>query len=228
MKNITYNDIKLFIKDRYYHENLINRFENKSYEKEEEILILKHCNISDSVLEIGSCLGYTSALLSKKCKNVISIEANPELIEGLDKMKEKNNLNNLEFINTYISNTKSEIKFQTYDNIVAGSGDREDLHINNIRGWGHTLKEYKIKCSKLIDIDKNNEINTLVIDCEGGELSFLNDNINLIKNNINKIIIELHQHLMKDNQFNNKCINTLSKAGFVIGENLGNTYYFKK
>ena len=37
------------------------------------------------------------------------------------------------------------VEFQTYSNIVAGSGDRRDKNINNVRGWGNTQKIYKIK-----------------------------------------------------------------------------------
>ena len=40
---------------------------------------------------------------------------------------------------------------------VAGSGDREDKEINNVRGWAHTQKIYTIKPTKQLDIPSNGE-----------------------------------------------------------------------
>ena len=169
MKEINYKGFTFFVKDRYYHDNLLKRFVGDTYEREESSLVSKYYGNEDCVLEIGSCLGYVSALLSKKCKHVISIEANPELIEGLEKTKEVNKLDNVEFHNTYISEESGNISFQTYDNIVAGSGDRKDLEINNVRGWGHTLKTYEVSRTKLTDIPNIQKINAMVIDCESAD-----------------------------------------------------------
>ena len=88
----------------------------------------------------------------KKVNSVITVEANPELKEGLNLCINNNNLSNVIFYNTYISNNNDIIEFQTYDNIVAGSGDREDKEINNVRGWGNTQKNYNIQSTKLSDI----------------------------------------------------------------------------
>ena len=104
--------------------------------------MIKYFNKKDNVLEIGSCLGYTTSILSKVVSKVISIEGNPELKESLNRMKIENNLENVVFLNSFISKSKDNVNFQTYDNIVAGSGDREDMSINNVRGWGNSLKEY--------------------------------------------------------------------------------------
>ena len=201
MKQIVYKDILLFIPDRYYHENLIKRFINNNYEKNEYELVTTYYNKNDYVLEIGSCIGFLTSILSKNVHSVISIEANPELKESMDLCKQKNNLDNVEFKNIFISNDMDFIDFQTYDNIVAGSGDREDMDINNVRGWGHTLKKYKLKCVKLEDIKNIHLVNSLVLDMEGGELNFINNYKKFIKNNIQKICIELHGHLMKSKKF---------------------------
>ena len=140
MKSILYNNVKLYIPERYYHNDLLDRFKENRYEKEESEMIKKYFTKIDNVLEIGSCLRYVTSLLSKKVNSVITIEANPELKEGLNLCINNNNLSNITFYNTYISNNNDVIEFQTYDNIVAGSGDREDKEINNVRGWGNTQK----------------------------------------------------------------------------------------
>lgn len=230
METIVYNGIKFFVPQRYYHSNLTNRFINNTYEREEFDFVNKYFNKDDCVLELGTCLGVVSSLLSKKCSSVVSIEANPELKESLELTKKENNLDNLTLINGYLDIAKKLIEYQTYDNIVAGSGDREDKEINNVRGWGQTLKKYTFETLTLEDIPNISQINSLVIDIEGGELKFLNNFKNFIQTNIKKICIELHGHLMKENEhtFNKKCIDILIKIGFkLIGKN-GVSYYFEK
>ena len=230
MERISYNNIILYIPQRYYHDNLTNRFKNGVYEKDEATIVNTFYNNDDIVLEMGSCIGYITNLLSKKVKKVFSIEGNPELKESLEKCKKANDLKNVIFYNTFISSTKDYIDFQTYDNIVAGSGDRKD----NGRGWGDSRKMYKIKTTKFQDIPNINDINSLFMDIEGGELNILNDNIDFIRKNIKKITFEVHGHLMygdghpKSYEFNNKCFKILIDNGFILKHHSGCTYHFEK
>ncbi len=229
MKLISYNNVKLYIPDRYFHKDLLDRFKENRYEIEEYNIVNNFFNKNDNVLEIGSCLGYVTNLLSKKVNLVITIEANPELKESLNLCISNNNLNNVKFYNTYISNNSNKnIDFQTYDNIVAGSGDREDKEINNVRGWGNTQKIYTITPTKLIDIENINLINSLVLDIEGGELKFIEENKEFISKNVNKICIELHGHLMKDINFDIKCLRLLNELKFKIIKKDGVSYYLEK
>lgn len=228
MNELIYEGKYLYIPDRYFHENLKSRFVRKTYEIEESVMIKNYFDKNDDVLEIGSCLGYTTCLLSDNCKSVVSVEANPELSEGLSLCKEKNNLNNVTFINGYLDEIKKTIKFQTYDNVVAGSGDREDLTMNNVGGWGGSLKMYDVETITLDELLKYNNFNSMMIDMEGGELKFIQQNIDFIEKNINKICIELHGFMMKDKDFNTKCINVLKQAGFRLIKQNVITYYFEK
>jgi FkbM family methyltransferase len=228
MKFFLYNNVKLYIPERYFHNDLLNRFKEDRYEKEESNIVNNFFNKNDNVLEIGSCLGYVTSLLSKKVNNVITVEANPELKESLNLCISNNNLKNVTFYNTYLSNNNKNIDFQTYDNIVAGSGDREDKEINNVRGWGNSQKIYTITPKKLMDISNINSINSLVLDIEGGELKFIEENEEFISKNINKICIELHGHLMKDKNFDTKCLTLLIKLNFKIIKRDGVSFYLEK
>lgn len=228
MKEIIYKDAKLFVPERYMHDNLLNRFINKVYEKEEEAMIAKYIDENDVVLEVGSCIGYTTTMLSERAKSVTSVEANPELVETLNKMVEANELSNVEMTYGYLSDLKSQVDFQTYDNIVAGSGDRQDLEINNARGWGHTLRMYKVDCIKLKDLPGYSEFNAMCLDLEGGKLDFLTEYQEYITKNIKKIILEIHGHLMKDSKYNSKCFEILKQCGFEQVEMQGEVLYYKK
>jgi FkbM family methyltransferase len=227
MKTLTYNGIKLFIPERYYNKNLTDRFVKNRYESEEDKLC-NHFNKNDTILELGSCLGYITNKLSQKCNQVISVEANPELRESLEMMKRVNQLDNVTLVNAYISNEKKEIDFQTYDIIVAGSGDREDLEINNVCGWGDTLKIYKMTSTLLTEIPNITSVNSMMIDIEGGELDFITNHKDFIESQVKKIVIELHGRLMKDKQFDNKCIQLLLNYGFILRKRGRNSYYFEK
>jgi len=225
MKQLSHKNKTLFVPERYFHSNLTDRFKNDCYEKEEVQLATKYFNKTDNVLELGSCLGFLACVLSDCCNIIISVEANPELEGCLELTKTENMLVNVEFVNGYLDSIHREIDFQTYDNIVAGSGDRED----NGRGWGDSLKLYKINTITLEDIPNVSKINVLLIDIEGGELNFLETHREFIRNKINKICIELHGHLMKGgSNFNNKCIKLMESLGFKLIERLGCSYYYEK
>lgn len=233
MHIVNYKNIIFSVPERYHHSNLLNRFKNDTYEKEESIMINKFYNKNDIVLEVGSCLGYIAYLLSKKVYSVISIEGNPELKEALNDFKKNNNIDNVTFLNTYISNTIDVVNFQTYDNIVAGSGDRKDKEFNNVRGWGSSEKIYKVKTIKLKDIQDIEKINSFVLDMEGGELIFLKENIDFIKKQIKKITFEVHGHLMYKQrshqvEYNNNCFKLLIDNGFILKGSYGNTFHFEK
>lgn len=224
MKIIKYNNIKLYVPDRYYIQNLISRFNNNNYEIEETYICNKYFDKNDYVLELGSCLGYTTCILSKQCKHVISIEGNPELKESLQQTKLNNNLDNVDLLNGYLDIQHKIVDFQTYDLIVASSGDRED----NAGSWGKTLKMHKVKTITLDDIKNFKEINSLMIDIEGGELTFLKTFRDFISKYISKMCIEIHNFLMNDPDFTNKCLKEIEKMGFKQVEKRSLTYYFEK
>ena len=230
MNTIKYNNILLNIPLRYNNNNLLNRFKINKYE-EDECTLIKYLDKYDNVLELGSCLGYLSVLVSNKVSNIISIEANPELMESLNKTKKDNNCDNLYFFNTIIDKNQDEKEFYTYDLIVAGSADRDDKNDpGSINKWNKNIKKYMIKTSTITDIEENNNIkfNSLILDIEGGELSFFEQYKDYIKLNINKIIVELHGVFMNDKKYDEKCIDILNNIGFKILDKINGSYYFKK
>ncbi len=209
----------------------MNRFKNNNYEKD-ELSLIKYLEKEDNVLELGSCLGYLSVLVSKKVKNIISIERNPELIDSLQQTKIDNNCHNLYFINTIIDKDNIYKEMFTYDLIVAGSADRDDKYNPDYNNkWSKNIKRYNIKTTDIEILEKEYDIsfNTLIIDIEGGELQLFNQYKNYIKKNIKKFIVEVHGRLMKDNDFDQKCLNILNDCGFnIINNNNGSYYLYKK
>lgn len=230
MKKIEYNGVILNIPNRYVNNNLMNRFEKHNYEKD-ELNLIKYLNKDDNVLELGSCLGYLSVLVSKKVKNIISIEANPELSNSLELTKKSNDCQNLHFINTIVDKDNVDKEMFTYDLIVAGSADRDDKHNPDYNDkWNKNIKKYNIKTTNIetLEHDYSIHFNTLLIDIEGGELNFFMQYKDYIRNNIKKIIIELHGRLMKDENFDQKCLDILKDCGFSIISKNGGSYFLNK
>ena len=225
MKEIHYNNFTLFVPARYCTDNFLGRFTREVYEKSEVEDLSTFYNENDFVLEIGSCIGYTACLLSKCVKQVISIEANPELKECLNKCKSVNNLDNVTFLNTIVSN-KNTLKFQTYDLMVAGSAFRTD----NGQNWSNTRKDYTINATRLEAIPEIDNVNALFLDMEGGELTFLKENMQFIKNKINKISVELHGFIVTphaEDIYNQEVLDLMSDQNFDLIKRNGRTYLFR-
>lgn len=220
MKSADYKGYKIFIPDRYYTKNLLQRFANNAYERTEDTFVRKICNDKQYVLELGSGLGYVTSLMSSMCKHVIAVEANPELELSLQKTIEANNLHNVTCVNKFISNSKKTVKFNTYDLIVAGSADRRD----NALKWGKTKKGYDLSCISIDEIPNINLVNTLVLDIEGGELNFLKENEKLLQQ-CDTALIELHESMMFRG-FAKQCIKILTDNRFVLKENFRNKFVY--
>lgn len=227
MEKIEYNGVVLNIPKRYVNNNLLSRFNKHTYEKD-ELSLINYLNKDDNVLELGSCLGYLSVLVSKKVKNIISIEANPELSNSLELTKKNNNCLNLNFINTIIDKENINKEMFTYDLIVAGSADRDDKYNPDYNNkWNKNIKKYNIETTSIESLENDYSINfnTLLIDIEGGELNFFRQYKHYIKTNITKIIVELHGRLMNDSNYDSKCLNILKDCGFnIVSRNNGSFF----
>ena len=187
-----------------------NRMLNNNYEKEEIKIITSVIDKNElknlKVLELGGCLGVVSTItnyfLSNK-KNHVIIEANPELIKYLEFNKDRNNcLFHIE--NYFISNKPGSTYFKAYDKLVAGSAHRKDNLEKNQR-------TYLIKNVTLDSLVKKYDIfDFIIMDIEGGELEFLYQNIEYIKNNVKYLMVEIHEFLMYKH-FQIQCINVIIK-----------------
>ena len=119
----------------------------------------------------------------------------------------------------------------TYDLIVAGSADRDDKENPDYNNkWSKNIKKYNVQTTSIKSLEQkyNVSFNTLLIDIEGGELLFFNQYKDYIQNNIKKIIVELHGRLMKDKEFDNKCLTLLKECGFNVTLQKKGSYFLSK
>ena len=156
MKQLVYNGIHLFIPERYCIPEFLDRFKHGAYEKD-DVAAISSMGLIHNCLELGSCVGYTSAILSRKAKNVVSVEANPEMFPALDFMRRENNIDNLIFVNCMVDSESTSRTFYTYDLAIAGSADRDDREDPDKRGiWKKNIRKYEVPCKTIEDLEKCN------------------------------------------------------------------------
>ena len=204
-----------------------DRLLNGRYEKQ-EIRILKKFNkkksiSSFSVLELGGCLGVLSVIVNKmlfqKDKHVV-IEANPELIPYLSFNKKHNNCF-FHIENSIISNNSGTTQFMAYDKLIAESAHRMDNREKNKR-------IYNVKNITLNSLINKYKIifDFMIVDIEGGELQFIKENMNYIKNNVKYLLIEIHEFLMYKN-FEKICITMINNCSMDLLIKDGESFLFK-
>jgi len=183
------------------------RFMKNKYEKEEATHLANYLTDEDSVLELGSCLGYVSCITNKilgdKRKHIV-LEANPHLISWIEKNKQENNCH-FKIEHCIISNKKNN-EFFIHDLIVGGSTRRKTG--NSVVVSGTTFQALKEK--------HGINFNTLIMDIEGGELDLFREHAHELIH-FQKIFYEVHPFaniLSKEEA--QECENILSNLGFEL------------
>ena len=182
-------------------------FATNIYEKEERKYLKKYLDPESKVLELGACLGVVSCLTNRLLKdpnNHVVLEANPNLIKWIEKNKLLNNSKfNIE--NSIISN-KEKNDFYISDIIVISS--KKLITNNKVEINGITIPQLENKYGITF--------NTLIMDIEGGELDFLQEN-RLSINKFNTIFMEIHpfNNILTIEEAN-ECENILVSQSFRI------------
>jgi len=194
-------------------------FYNESYESEEIGILSKHLSSHDVVMEIGAGIGFLSTYCAKQIGSdkVFAYEANPFMIE---KIKETYKLNSVEPVikNTLLSNKEENINFYLEKNFWSSS----------------TVKRSEdAECVQVKSSDINNEISQtkptfLIVDIEGGEKDLI-PMIDFKNNSIQKIIIEIHPHVIGEYE-SSKIIESVISQGFAINfkESKGIVFMFER
>lgn len=182
-----------------------------SYEKDERILVKKYLKETDSVLELGACVGVVSltinGLLANKSKQV-SIEPNPEMHPYLQKNKEANR-GEFSFEKCIVS-TDSEVEFSLGGTAFLSSSTFGKSNLVKIEG--KTLSKLEMEYFPFT---------ALVMDIEGGELAFYRS-FDLSDSSIDTIIYETHvSSTMLTVGELEECHTLLKSYGFTHAETSG-------
>lgn len=204
---------------------MTDRLKKNVYEKQEIGLIelIPRKKLRESkVLDLGACLGVVSIIVNKKLNNKedhVCVEANTDLIPVLQKNRDKNDCK-FKIENSIISNTSDGV-FYIYDNVVAGSAHRKDNIEKN-------KKKLKVKVLKLSELIKKHNVtfDFIIMDIEGGELEFLKENKNYIKNNVKYLLIEIHEFIMYKG-YEKKCLEIIENTNMELIKKDGISFLFE-
>lgn len=184
---------------------------------------------NDTVVDIGSNVGaFIRLALNNKCKQIYCCEPNPSCIDIIRKnYGEHKNL----IVEQYaISNSIgfSELMIPSIDN-AAGTAKLTQSTVSTNTDYSK-CEFIQIKTITFKDfIIKNNisKIDFLKVDCEGGEEFIFNEsNIEYIKNNVYKIVMEYHNnkkdyinYLLKSVGFETYVVPSSDQLGMIYAKN---------
>jgi FkbM family methyltransferase len=195
---------------------LLKALANGSYERDEARLLKEFISESDTVLELGSGIGFMGVLAQKyiKCREYVAFEANPNLIAVIKKNMQQNEVS-FDIRNAVLMNESGKVNFYITPAFWASS------LIKPVSG------QYVL--ASIPAVDKNEVINeikptALVIDIEGGEVEFFKG-LNL--STVNKIVLEMHPQVLEDVQLS-ELYETLLAEGFILNfkESFKNVNYW--
>jgi FkbM family methyltransferase len=211
---VIFEGVILNLNDPAISENMKRQL-NFAYETAEVQLAKKHLNSSDKVLEIGGGIGFMGIFLKKiiGVLDYIAVEPNYQL-NAVSKKNQKLNGVDFETLNFVLGNENGDLQFNFSDDFWSSSllprnDTKKTERINAV-----TVETLLSKLSF--------DPNTVLIDIEGYEKDL---DFNALTKKINKIIIELHPHIIEST----KCariITQIMMSGYELIDYTDNVFYF--
>ena len=189
--------------DENISEEVGNYIYNGEYEAQEATALQGILQMGDKVLEVGAGIGFLGILASKivGSNNVLSYEANPHLIKTIRSNLLLNNCS-LTIRNCILADSVGYRKFYLEKNFWSSS-----THVRE-----NTTAAINVPTENIFDVLNEFQPNVLIMDIEGGEAELLP----LVDiSNIQKIIIEIHPHVIGDAASTEIVMRILS-SGFSI------------
>lgn len=207
---IKLNGIRLNIKNLHYHKNELLKLISGKYEIGENEIMKETLSKDDTLLELGTGLGYNSIFAKKfLCKNVYSFEGNPELIPIINENSRLNNVSiNVSNKIVVVGKQNETISFNVAEHYTGSSICELDSQT--------TLKNiYNIDTITIDEIIIKYAPTYFMCDIEGGEINIFNDCRFLKNSSINKILIELHPRVLGEKK-TLELINNIVNEGYEL------------
>ncbi len=165
---------------------------------------------NDIIVDVGAQIGVFSLYASKKAKKVIAIEPEPENYKLLLENIRLNNKKNIFPINSVVSKSEKEQRFQIIN-------DTGGCSLYQIRTQKRCSKKKRIFVTSvtldyLFDSFKLSKIDFLKLDCEGAEYEILESSISVLPK-IKVLVIECH---LLENKSADTLKTFLEKNGYLV------------
>jgi FkbM family methyltransferase len=180
----------------------------------------------DIVVDIGSNVGaFIKYANNKKARIIYSCEPNPVCIKIIQKYHDLNNV----ILNNYAISDKnglSELEIP-FDSDTSGCSKITEANIKNSSTDIKTIPIETITFKNFIEKNNISKIDYLKVDCEGGECFIFNyENINFLRENVKKIVLEFHNEskneiieLLRSINYSVDIVGANDKAGMIYAKN---------
>ncbi len=194
-----------FALDKALPANVIDLLLENNYEAPEREALKKYLDPALPVIELGGCLGIVSCLTNRRLREPekhIVVEANPSLLPLLAHNRERNGCS-FKIVHGALSYGADTITFKVNDNILASSlnGDHE-----------RAIEVSTVSLQLLLD-ESGFERVTLICDIEGAELQLVEHELDVIRERVAMVIMELHDRMVGDEP-TQRMLEKLESVGF--------------
>jgi len=234
MKSYNYEGLTFNVFDEHtkywINQTIDERFTKKSYEREEIAAIRRILRRDDVVLDLGASLGVTSCVVANiinNPNNLVSVEANPNLIENLRNNMELNNKN---FIikEGAVSYNNREVKFN-FNGLSHSGSIYKKRHLIGEEKEVKYGKYQSVTKTTITPMDLEKEFGKkftfLSCDIEGEEFDMMYELYSYFKD-FNGMIIEFHMN-RGDEKHNRAEIHSMYSKEFKI-TTIGATSIFER
>lgn len=183
----------------------------------------------DRVLELGSCYGYFSLLMSASVGStgrVLGVEGLPEYFKILTRNVERNQPNNIELINAFVGSKQTSIDFQ----MGVFSPYKSISQYNAGKTLDNSVRKVTVPCINLHNllIEKNYQPTHIFMDIEGFEVEAIEQLSEVYLKNHNPIIVfEHHEKFYDEGKGIGYLTSLLAECGYITRRVYGNIIAFK-
>jgi FkbM family methyltransferase len=181
---------KFMLDEKLLPANVVDLLLENNYEAPEREALKKYLDPELPVIELGACLGIVSCLTNRRLHHPekhIVVEANPTLVPLLTQNRERNGCS-FRIVHSALSYGADAITFKVNDNILASSlhGDEQQAVVVST-----------VNLKLLLD-ETGFERVTLICDIEGAELQLVEHELDVLRERVSMIIMELHDRMVGD------------------------------
>jgi FkbM family methyltransferase len=153
--------------------------------------IMNFINVSSNVLIIGAHIGAFVIPISKVCKNIVAIEANPASFRLLELNIKINSIDNCTLFNVAASDLNGKIKF--LQNRINSGGSKRKPKVDNYIYTYDDPQEILIDAMPLDQLLCGHKFDLVLMDIEGSEYFALKGMQSLLKD-VSTLIFEFVPH----------------------------------
>ena len=157
--------------------------------------IKKFINKESKVLIVGTHIGSLAIPLSKHCKEITAIEANPNTFKLLEINLHLNNIDNITPHNIFANDSHEKVEFLL--NTVNSGGSKRKPKKSNFLYEYDNPEIIELESHKLDDFLPNHEYDLVLLDIEGSEY-FAMKGMKEILSNCKTLVVEFLPHHLKN------------------------------